>query len=88
MNGYALELTAHYHLLVHVVAISYRMTIRRERGEALRGSDFFSCPSSSQAKQLPYYVPGIITCVRTGIHQTRDFLRDSQTRATRQVRRN
>lgn len=32
MNGYALELTAHYHLLVYVVAISYRMTIRRERG--------------------------------------------------------
>lgn len=28
MNGYALELIAHYHLLVYVVAISYRMTIR------------------------------------------------------------
>lgn len=88
MNGCALELTAHYHFLVYVVAISYRMTIERERGEALCGSDFFSCPSSSQAKQLPYQLSGITTCVRTGIHQTRDFLRDSQTRATRQVRRN
>lgn len=57
MNGYALELIAHYHLLVYVVAISYRMTWRRERGEALCGSEFFSCPSSSQAKQLPYQPP-------------------------------
>lgn len=32
MNGYALELIAHYHFLVYVVAISYRMTIERERG--------------------------------------------------------
>lgn len=79
MNGYALELIAHYHLLVYVVAMSYCMTIRREGGEALCGSDFFSCPSSSQAKQLPYQLSGIITCVRTRIHQTR---------ATRQVRRN
>lgn len=59
MNGYALELIAHYHLLVYVVAISYRMTIRRERGKPLVGQNSFLARAAHRRSSSPINSPVI-----------------------------